>query len=52
MIVNEQWFIMINCLSVITLEGSLMFMKYSFKDIKKSASGTSLVDMVPDENDF
>ena len=46
MIVNEQWFIIINCLSVITLEGSLMFMKYNFKDIKKSASGTSLVDMV------
>ena len=46
MIVNEQWFIMTNCLSVITLEGSLMFMKYNFKDIKKSASGTSLVDMV------
>ena len=52
MIVNEQWFIMINCLSVITLEGSLMFMKYSFKDMKKSSSGTSLVDLVPEENEF
>ena len=49
MIVNEQWFIMINCLSVITLEGSLMLMKYNFKDMKKSSSGTSLVDLVPDE---
>ena len=52
MIVNEQWFIMINCLSVITLEGSLMFMKYNFKDMKKSSSGTSLVDLVPEEDDF
>ena len=52
MIVNEQWFIMINCLSVITLEGSLMLMKYNFKDMKKSSSGTSLVDLVPEEDDF
>ena len=52
MIVNEQWFIMINCLSVITLEGSLMLMKYNFKDMKKSSSGTSLVDLVPEENEF
>ena len=52
MIVNEQWFIMINCLSVITLEGSLMLMKYNFKDMKKSSSGTSLVDLVPEDNEF
>ena len=52
MIVNEQWFIMLNCISVITLEGSLMIMKYNFKDIKKSSSGTSLVDLVSTENEF
>ena len=49
MIVNEQWFIMLNCISVITLEGSLVYMKYNFKDMKKSSSGTSLVDLVSDE---
>ena len=27
MIVNEEYFIMFNCLSVITLEGSLLYMK-------------------------
>ena len=52
MIVNEQWFIMLNCISVITLEGSLFYMKYNFKDMKKSSSGTSLVDLVPDDNEF
>lgn len=45
MIVNEQYLIMINCLSVITLEGSLLIMKKKFKHIKKSSSGLSLVDM-------
>ncbi len=52
MIVNEQWFIMLNCISVITLEGSLMIMKYNFKDIKKSSSGISLVDLVKDEDEL
>ena len=45
-IVNKQYPIMLNCISVITLEGSLIYMKKSFKDIKKSSSGISLVDMV------
>ena len=48
MIVNEQYFIMFNCISVITLEGALVYMKHKFKHIKKSSSGLSLVDMVPD----
>ena len=52
MIVNEQYFIMFNCISVITLEGSLVYMKHKFKSIKKSASGTSLVDMVPEDDDI
>lgn len=50
-IVNEQWPIMLNCLSVITLEGSLVYMKYKFGTIKKSSSGTSLVDMVNYDSD-
>ena len=52
MIVNEQYFIMLNCISVITLEGSLVYMKHKFKHIKKSASGTSLVDMVPEDDEI
>lgn len=44
-IVNEQYPIMVNCLSVILLEGSLLYMKKTFKDMKKSSSGTSLVDL-------
>ena len=52
MIVNEQYFIMFNCISVITLEGSLVYMKHKFKSIKKSASGTSLVDMVPEDDEI
>lgn len=48
MIVNENYFIMINCISVITLEGSLIIMKQKFGEMKKSSSGTSLVDMVDD----
>lgn len=46
MIVNEEYFIMFNCISVITLEGTLLHMKKKFKHIKKSSSGLSLVDMV------
>ena len=52
-IVHEQYPIMLNCTSVITLESTLVFMKYKFGKIKKSNSQTSLVDMVPlsdDEN--
>ena len=49
-IVNGQYPIMLNCLSVITLESSLVYMKRNFKDIKKSSSGLSLVDMVDNEN--
>lgn len=45
-IVHEQYPIMLNCLSVITLEGSLVYMKYKFGQIKKSSSQTALVDMV------
>ena len=45
MIVNEEYFIMFNCISVITLESSLLYMKKKFKHIKKSSSGLSLVDM-------
>ena len=44
-IVNEQYPIMLNCLSVITLEGSLVYMKYKFGQIKKSSSQTSLIDV-------
>ena len=51
MIVNEEYFIMFNCISVITLEGSLLFMKSKFKHMKKSSSQKSLVDMV-EENDI
>ena len=49
-IVNGQYPIMLNCLSVITLESSLVYMKRNFKDIKKSSSGLSLVDMGDNEN--
>ena len=49
-IVHKQYPIMLNCLSVITLESSLVYMKRNFKDIKKSSSGLSLVDMVDNEN--
>ena len=49
-IVNGQYPIMLNCISVITLESSLVYMKRNFKDIKKSSSGLSLVDMVDNEN--
>ena len=51
MIVNENYFIMINCISVITLEGSLVIMKKKFGEMKKT-SQTSLVDMVPSDSEF
>ena len=47
MIVHEQYPIMLNSISVITLEGSLLYMKKKYiTDMKKSSSGQSLVDMV------
>ena len=45
MIVNEQYPIMINCLSVITLEGSLIYMKKNFGKMKKVSSQTELSKM-------
>ena len=44
-VVNEQYPIMLNCLSVITLEGSLVYMKYRFGKLKKSSSQTNLIDV-------
>ena len=44
-IVNRQYPIMLNCLSVITLEGSLIYMKNKFGEMKKSSSGTNLMEM-------
>ena len=44
-IVHEQYPIMMNCLAVITLEGSLLYMKHHFGHMKKSSSQTSLVGM-------
>ena len=52
-IVNEQYPIMLNCLSVIALEGSLVYMKHSFGQMKKSSSQTSLInlnELVNEEN--
>lgn len=45
-IVHEQYPIMLNCLSVISLESSLIYMKYKFGNMKKTASQTNLVDML------
>ena len=45
-IVHEQYPIMLNCTSVITLEGTLVYMKYKFGKMKKSSSQNSLVDMI------
>ena len=45
MIVNEQYPIIINCLSVITLEGSLIYMKKKFGKMKKVSSQTELSKM-------
>ena len=44
-LVHEQYPIMMNCLAVITLEGSLLYMKHKFGNMKKSSSQTSLVGM-------
>ena len=43
---------MLNCLSVITLESSLIYMEYKYGKVKRSSSQTSLVDMDPSENDI
>ena len=45
MIVNEQYPIVINCLSIITLEGSLIYMKKNFGKMKKVSSQTELSKM-------
>jgi len=50
-IVHKQYPIMLNCMSVITLEGSLVYMKHNFGTIKKSSSGTSLMDLDPSSLD-
>ena len=51
-IVHEQYPIMLNCISVISLESSLVYMKYKFGSIKKSSSQTNLIDLekINDEN--
>ena len=49
-IVHQQYPIMLNCLSVISLEGYLVYMKYKFGQVKKSTSQTALVDMVEQSN--
>ena len=51
-VVHEQYPIMLNCLSVITLESSLIYMKYKYGKVKKSSSQTSLVGMDPTNNDI
>ena len=50
MIVNENYFIMLNCISVITLESSLIYMKNKYSKMKKSSSGSSLDEMVQVQN--
>ena len=45
MIVNEQYPIIINCLSIITLEGSLIYMKKNFGKMKKVSSQPELSKM-------
>ena len=44
-LVHEQYPIMMNCLAVISLEGSLLYMKHRFGQMKKSSSQKSLIDM-------
>ena len=50
-IVNEQYPIMMNCISVIGLESSLVYMKHKFGTIKKSSSGVNLMEMDDTELD-
>jgi len=49
-IVHEQYPIMLNCLSVITLESSLVYMKHRFGQMKKSSSQTDLMGMGTDSD--
>ncbi len=51
-IVHEQYPIMLNCISVISLESSLVYMKCKFGSMKKSSSQTNLIDLekINDEN--
>ena len=51
-IVHEQYPIMLNCISVISLESSLVYMKYKFGSIKKSSSQTNLIDLDKVNSDF
>ena len=44
-IVLEQYPIMLNCITVITLESSLIYMKHKFGQMKKSSSQTDLIGM-------
>tara|TARA_B110000495_G_C22980454_1_gene576273 strand:+ start:124 stop:441 length:318 start_codon:yes stop_codon:yes gene_type:complete len=44
-IVNEQYPIMMNSFSVVSLEGSLLYMKKKYGEMKKSSSGTNLMEM-------
>lgn len=44
-IIHEQYPIMLNCISVITLESMLISMKYKFGKMKKSSSQTNLIDL-------
>ena len=49
-LVNQNYTISINCITVITLESTIIYMKNKYKHIKKSSSGLSLVDMVSDND--
>ena len=49
-LVNEQYPLMINCISVITLEGSLVYMKQKFGKMKKTSSQTDLLSMVEENS--
>lgn len=48
-IVHKQYPIMINCVTVITLESLLIYMKKKFGKMKKSSSQTDLLEMNLDE---
>ena len=44
-IVHENYTIAINCITVVTLESTILYLKNKYKNIKKSSSQTNLVDM-------
>ena len=48
-IVHLQYPIILNCMSVITLESSLIYMKKTFGNVKKSSSNTNLIELELDE---